>query len=109
MHRTSTRSARGPTRVRANHRRRRGILALLAALGCLAGLAATALMASPSRPSRQATSHPGAVTPRTRTVTPRARRAAPHRHRLAAVAWPAEGVSAADISGFGVAAGPGAT
>jgi D-alanyl-D-alanine carboxypeptidase (penicillin-binding protein 5/6) len=29
--------------------------------------------------------------------------------RLAAVSWPADGVSAADISGFGVADGPGAT
>src|SRR5438309_7205756 len=99
MHRTSTRSARGPTRVPADHRRRGGILALLAALACLAGLAAVALRTSPSGP---ATSRAGAVTPRARTVTPRAGAAAPHRHqhRLPVVAWPAHGVSAADISGF---------
>jgi serine-type D-Ala-D-Ala carboxypeptidase (penicillin-binding protein 5/6) len=41
--------------------------------------------------------------------TPLGGTGAGHRERLAAVAWPAQGVSAADISGFGVAAGPGAT
>jgi D-alanyl-D-alanine carboxypeptidase (penicillin-binding protein 5/6) len=35
--------------------------------------------------------------------------AAPSRQRLAAISWPADGVSAADVSGFGVVAGPGAT
>jgi serine-type D-Ala-D-Ala carboxypeptidase (penicillin-binding protein 5/6) len=40
-------------------------------------------------------------------VTPAAG-AAPRRERLAGVSWPADGVSAADISGFGVLAGPGA-
>jgi D-alanyl-D-alanine carboxypeptidase (penicillin-binding protein 5/6) len=34
---------------------------------------------------------------------------APRQERLAAVSWPADGVSAADISGVGVVAGPGAT
>jgi D-alanyl-D-alanine carboxypeptidase (penicillin-binding protein 5/6) len=43
------------------------------------------------------------------TVTPEAGTAAPRQERLAAVSWPADGVSAADISGFGVVAGPGAT
>jgi D-alanyl-D-alanine carboxypeptidase (penicillin-binding protein 5/6) len=43
------------------------------------------------------------------TVTPQAGTAAPRQEQLAAVSWPADGVSAADISGFGVAAGPGAT
>jgi len=43
-------------------------------------------------------------------VTPAAgRTAAARRERLTAVSWPADGVSAADISGFGVVAGPGAT
>jgi D-alanyl-D-alanine carboxypeptidase (penicillin-binding protein 5/6) len=61
------------------------------------------------------TSPSGPVAPRppttspTGTVTPRTGTAAPRRERLAAVSWPNEGVSAADISGFGVVAGPGAT
>jgi D-alanyl-D-alanine carboxypeptidase (penicillin-binding protein 5/6) len=40
---------------------------------------------------------------------PRAGTAAPHQKALAEVLWPAGGVSAADISGFGMVAGPGAT
>ena len=99
MHPTSTRPARGPTQARTGRRRRRGILALLAALACLAGFAMAELKTSPSGP---ATSPPG-------TVTPGAGTAAPRQERLAAVSWPADGVSAADISGFGVVAGPGAT
>ena len=78
---------------------------LLAALACLAGLAIAelkTLSSGPVAPRPQATSPPG-------TVTPRAGTAAPRQERLAAVSWPADGVSAADISGFGVAAGPGAT
>jgi D-alanyl-D-alanine carboxypeptidase (penicillin-binding protein 5/6) len=53
-------------------------------------------------PRPLATSLPG-------TAEPSAGSAAPRRERLAAVSWPADGVSAADISGFGVVAGPGAT
>ncbi len=105
MHPTSARSARGPAQARTGYRRHRGILALLAALACLAGLAIAELKTLPSgpvAPRPQATSPPG-------TVTPRAGTAAPRQERLAAVSWPADGVSAADISGFGVAAGPGAT
>lgn len=78
--------------------RRRGILALLAALACLAGCGTAELKTSPS----------GAATP-PGTVTPGAGTPAPSQDRLAAVSWPADGVSAADISGFGVVAGPGAT
>jgi D-alanyl-D-alanine carboxypeptidase (penicillin-binding protein 5/6) len=55
-----------------------------------------------TRPSGPATSPPG-------TVTPGAGTAAPRQEQLAAVSWPADGVSAADISGIGVVAGPGAT
>jgi D-alanyl-D-alanine carboxypeptidase (penicillin-binding protein 5/6) len=40
---------------------------------------------------------------------PGAATAAPLRERLAAVSWPADGASAADVSGFGVVYGPGAT
>jgi D-alanyl-D-alanine carboxypeptidase (penicillin-binding protein 5/6) len=57
------------------------------------------LMTSPSSP---ATSPPETVTP---GVSP----AASGQERLGAVSWPADGVSAADISGFGVMAGLGAT
>jgi serine-type D-Ala-D-Ala carboxypeptidase (penicillin-binding protein 5/6) len=35
--------------------------------------------------------------------------AVPPQQRLAAISWPADGVSAADVSGIGVVAGPGAT
>jgi serine-type D-Ala-D-Ala carboxypeptidase (penicillin-binding protein 5/6) len=99
MHPTNARSARGPAQARTGYRRRWGILALLTTLGCLAGLAIAALKISPSEP---ATSPSG-------TVTPGGGTAAPRQERLAAVSWPADGVSAADISGFGVVAGPGAT
>ena len=77
--------------------RRTGILALLAALACLAGCGMAGLNKSPS----------GAPTSPPGMVTPGAGMAAPRQDRLAAVSWPADGVSAADISGFGVVAGPG--
>ena len=84
---------------------RGGILALLAALACLAGLAVAELNSSPPGPVAPL---PQATSP-TRTATPKAGAAASRRERLAAVAWPAYGVSAADVGGFGVVAGPGAT
>src|SRR5690242_15251856 len=99
MHTTSTRSAHGPAQARTGYRRRRGILALLAALACLAGFALAELETAPSEPA----------TPPSGTVTAAAGTAAPRQERLAAVPWPADGVSAADINGFGVVAGPGAT
>jgi D-alanyl-D-alanine carboxypeptidase (penicillin-binding protein 5/6) len=43
------------------------------------------------------------------TSTPTAGSATPSQERLGAISWPADGVSAADISGYGVVAGPGAT
>jgi D-alanyl-D-alanine carboxypeptidase (penicillin-binding protein 5/6) len=61
------------------------------------------LKTSPSEPAAEpAASPPG-------TLTPFAGTAAPHQEWLATVSWPAHGVSAAGISGFGVVAGPGAT
>lgn len=102
MHPTNARSARGPARARPGYRRRWGILALLAllaALACLAGLVVAEPKASPAEPT---VSPPGKITPGAVT-------AAPRQERLATVSWPAHGVSAADISGFGVVAGPGAT
>src|SRR6185312_13585739 len=64
----------------------------------LAGFAMAELETSASKPA----------TPPSGTVTPAAP-AAPRPERLAAVSWPAQGVSAADIGGIGVVAGPGAT
>jgi D-alanyl-D-alanine carboxypeptidase (penicillin-binding protein 5/6) len=52
--------------------------------------------------SGPATSPPG-------TVTPGAGTAVPDQEQLGTVSWPADGVSAADINGSGVVAGPGAT
>jgi serine-type D-Ala-D-Ala carboxypeptidase (penicillin-binding protein 5/6) len=72
---------------------------LLAAVACLAGLALAELKTSPPGP---AMSPPRAVTPEPGT-------AASRHERLAPVSWPADGVSAADISGFGLVAGPDAT
>jgi len=71
---------------------------LLAALACLACLAMAELRTSPSGPAE-----PG---PEATSPTPAA---AAGPERLAAVSWPAYGVSAADIGGLGVVAGPGAT
>ena len=51
----------------------------------------------------------GAPTSPLGTVTPGVGTAAPRQERLAAVSWPADGVSAAGISGFGVVYGPGST
>jgi serine-type D-Ala-D-Ala carboxypeptidase (penicillin-binding protein 5/6) len=104
MHPTDVRPAREPAQARTGHRRRRGILALLAALCCLASACLTYLglteLTTPS--SDPAMSPPAAVTPKAGTATP-------HPTRLAAVSWPADGFSAADISGVGAVAGPGAT
>src|ERR1700750_3268614 len=99
MHTTSTRSAHGPAPARIGYLRRRGILALLAALACLAGFALAELETAPSEPA----------TPPSGTVTPTAVPAAPRPERLGGGSWRAQGVSAADINGFGVVAGPGAT
>jgi serine-type D-Ala-D-Ala carboxypeptidase (penicillin-binding protein 5/6) len=99
MHPTSTRPAREPGQASTRNRRHRGILALLAALACLAAFAVAELKTSPSGP---AAPPPG-------TATPAAGAAAPRQEQLAAVSWPDDGVSAADISGIGVVAGPGAT
>jgi serine-type D-Ala-D-Ala carboxypeptidase (penicillin-binding protein 5/6) len=101
----STRSAHGPAQTRTGRRRHRSILILLAILACLAGFAVVKVTASPSGP---AIPRPQAASP-TGALTPRAGTAAPRQKLLAAVSWPAAGVSAADISGFGVVNGPGAT
>ena len=97
------RPARQPAPARTGHRRHRGILALLAALCCLASACLTYLGLAVLKTS----SGPAMLPPA--TVTPQAGTATPHQARLGAVSWPADGVSAADISGFGVVAGPGAT
>jgi serine-type D-Ala-D-Ala carboxypeptidase (penicillin-binding protein 5/6) len=92
-------TALGPTRARTGYRRHRGILALLAALACLAGCTTGELTTSPS----------STVTPPAGTVTPGVGTATPSQEKLGAVSWPADGTSAADISGIGVTDGPGAT
>src|SRR5690242_15772865 len=92
----------------AGCRRRGGILALLGAFACLAGLSGLAVTELNSPPPGPVAPLPQA-TPPTRTVTPKGGAAVSRRERLTAVAWPAYGVSAADVSGFGVVPGPGAT
>jgi D-alanyl-D-alanine carboxypeptidase (penicillin-binding protein 5/6) len=105
MHPTSSWSPRGPDGTRTVYRRRRTSRALLtalacvAALGCLAGLAIAKLPRSASWP----TAWPSG------TSVPAAGTATGSQPRLGAVSWPADGVSAADISGYGVTDGPGAT
>ncbi|MCW2929046.1 MAG: D-alanyl-D-alanine carboxypeptidase [Actinomycetia bacterium] len=99
-------SQTAPTQARTGNRRHRGILALLVALACLAGCTTGELKTSPSGP---VTSPSGPVTSPSGTVTPRAGTATPSQEQMGAVSWPADGVSAADISGIGVTDGPGAT
>jgi len=55
------------------------------------------------------TSSPGPAVPPAQGTAPGAGTAASRQERLARVSWPADGVSAADISGLGVVAGPGAS
>jgi serine-type D-Ala-D-Ala carboxypeptidase (penicillin-binding protein 5/6) len=81
------------------------VLACLTVLGCLAGLAIAMLHRSPVRPT--ALSRPTAWP--YGTSKPTAGPATSSQPQLGAVSWPADGVSAADISGYGVTHGPGAT
>src|SRR6201996_6086366 len=97
MQTTSARSAGRQSRGRTGYRRWWGILAVIVVLAGLAGFAAAKLI-----PPGPAASVPVVVMPGAGT-------GAPLRERLAAVPWPAAGVSAADVSGVGVVAGPGAT
>src|SRR6266542_4112139 len=84
------RDHRPGTDPRRRRRRRTKILALLAAGAlCLAGFAIVQLTTGPAKPL------PAPVIRRSQ--------------RLGAVAWPAYGESAADISGVGLVPGPGAT
>jgi D-alanyl-D-alanine carboxypeptidase (penicillin-binding protein 5/6) len=111
MHPTSSRPQQRPGGTRTGHRRRRTsrtpltALAWLTAFACLAGLVVAKLHGSLFRPT--ALSSPTAWP--SGTSTPAAGSAPPSQSPLGAVSWPADGVSAADISGFGVVAGPGAT
>ncbi len=105
MHQTSSRLRQGPDRTRTGYRRRRtsrtllAALACLAAAGCLAGLVIARLPGSPASP---------AVWP-SATSGPATGSATSGRPQLGAVSWPAAGVSAAGISGYGLTDGPGAT
>jgi D-alanyl-D-alanine carboxypeptidase (penicillin-binding protein 5/6) len=111
MHPTSSRSPRGPDRTRTGYNRHRTsrtlltALACLAALGCLAGLVIAARDKSPVGPT--ALSLPTALP--AGTFSSAAASASASHSRLGAVSWPAEGVSAAGIGGYGVTDGPGAT
>jgi serine-type D-Ala-D-Ala carboxypeptidase (penicillin-binding protein 5/6) len=92
----TTNARPGPGQARTGYWRLGGILAVLAGL---AGFAGAGLVASSPRPAAPAPA----------LVPPQAGAAASLRERLAAVSWPADGVSAAGLSGAGVVAGPGAT
>jgi serine-type D-Ala-D-Ala carboxypeptidase (penicillin-binding protein 5/6) len=98
-------SQTAPAQARTRYRRLRGILALLPAFACLAGCTTGELKTSPSGPAArrpQATSPSGRARPRAGTATP-------SQAQVGAVSWPADGTSAADISGYGVTDGRGAT
>jgi serine-type D-Ala-D-Ala carboxypeptidase (penicillin-binding protein 5/6) len=111
MHPTSSRPPRRPDGTRTGYRRRRisrtllTALACLAALGCLAGLVIAKLHRSPS--GLTVLSWPTAWP--SGTSAPAAGSATPSQPQLGAISWPTDGVSAADISGYGVTDGPGAT
>jgi len=81
------------------------MLALLSALACLTGCTTGELKTSTSGTAAL----PGPTTSAAGTVTTRAGTATPSQEQLGAVSWPADGTSAADTSGVGVADGPGAT
>src|SRR5579875_3564107 len=91
--------------ARTRYFRDRGALALLAALAVLAGCSLAGQNGPPSgsAPSSQS------ARPAAGTVTPATWTANPGREELEAVSWPEWGTSAADVSGIGVADGPGAT
>jgi D-alanyl-D-alanine carboxypeptidase len=93
-----------PAQARTGYRHR-GILSLLSVFTCLAGCTTGELKTSTSGTAAA----PGPATPAAGTVTTRAGTATPSQEQLSAVSWPADGTSAADISGIGVADGPGAT
>src|SRR3984957_1132651 len=107
MHPTSSWSPRGPDGTRTGYQRRRTSKTLLAALaclaalglGCLAGLVIAKSHRSPSLPTARPSEMP----------TPAVRPTTASKPRLGAVSWPADGVSAAGITGYGVTNGPGAT
>src|SRR5690349_17541729 len=109
MYPTSSRPPRGPDGTRTGCRPRRTNRTLLAAFACLAALGCLAgfVIAKLHRPA----SGPAVLSwPTARpTGTSAAGSAAPLQDRLAALSWPAEGASAAAISGTGVIYGPGAT
>ena len=108
MHPTDVRPARepAPAPARTARRRPRGLLALAAALCGLASAGLTYLglteLTTPSFPPAMTAPAPASVSPAAGTTT-----AGPA--RLGAVSWPADGSSAADISGVGLVTGPGAT
>src|ERR1700760_2009290 len=121
MHSTSSPPRRGPPRPRTGGRRPGRSRALLAVLACLvvagglAGLGLAELHRSPGPVI--ALSPPGAGPPGTAgpgppaagpsgTSPPAARPAPAGRSRLGAISWPAAGVAAAAISGYGVTGGP---
>src|SRR5262249_34897111 len=102
---TGSMSQTAPVQARTRYRRHRGILVLLAALACLAGCTTGKLETSTSGTAAP----PGPATAAAETVPPQAGTATPSQEQRSAVAWPADGTSAADISGIGVVDGPGAT
>src|ERR1700749_3068321 len=109
MHPTDVRPARepAPAPARTARRRPRGILALAAALCGLASAGLTYLglteLTTPSFPPAMTAPAPASVSPAAGTTTTAGLA------RRGAVSWPADGSSAADISGVGLVTGPGAT
>src|ERR1700760_1036290 len=106
MHPTDVRPARQPAPARTARRRPRGLLALAAALCGLASAGLTYLglteLTTPSFP-------PAMTAPAPASVSPAAGPPPAGPARLGRVSGPADGSSAADISGVGLVTGPGAT
>jgi len=111
MHPTSTRPPRGPDGTRTGYQRRTANRTLLTALACVTALGGLVSLAAAKlhKPLPSPTSIAWPTASPFETAAPAAGSATSSQPKLGVVSWPADGTSAADISGYGVTDGPGAT